>query len=614
MAVAVAVAEAVQAAAQALVRLAAVYDQPYLEENMKIPKTPRGIIALLSLAACIASGNDAQALTAGHTYTIAIKKFNADGSVAAQASTSTTAVADINGKISFSLTGIPDSSSCNFMLVTATDILGGPVAREAIVPCPATGATLPLGVSPVTAGQTEALKAAFLAAGSDDPIMAVFGMVIVRTPGITAPELTAIGTIIQSAINSPGGFVDYLVTTRGVTGAQIAVYRSSIVSQLAETSAGYSKLIKDSVTDGVGANDDPQKRGEAASVLLGTLVKAATAAGFPQDYVMEAFDAMGSVAVPLLVGDPTLSADHKQAIDSSVGGGLHKLKANRAIEKYSTALSTLGGSIGDVGQFQIAAATLDTAMRDAYKTFEAASYATGSENAAVIAAAETTLRTAMDTAFSTFMGPAPGGISVSNARLTTMITNINTALGVATGLTPANFQFYKQDGSHSNWPVNMVVLTDWVSGVVGHGGSMTYVRDNAPIPPAITWSGECSDLGGGDKNACIGRGQVWTPKRTCFGVIPAVGEANIALCHGMPTSYANLFAIQEDIMIREFAREAAMQAGGGDMTAERNAEKTFTDALRATIAGNLGGTTNGATAISGAQKAAIVTLMQSPRL
>lgn len=52
------------------------------------------------------------------------------------------------------------------------------------------GKTLPLGVSGVTDKQTGALLAAFASAGTDDPVLAVFGFAIVRSTGMTTSDST----------------------------------------------------------------------------------------------------------------------------------------------------------------------------------------------------------------------------------------------------------------------------------------------------------------------------------------------------------------------------------------------------------------------------------------
>jgi hypothetical protein len=149
--------------------------------------------------------------------------------------------------------------------------------------------------------------------------------------------------LCNQGINNSGGFIDYL-TSNGVSSAQVTSYRSYIITRLANASSGYSKLIKDSV-DAATSSEQLDARGEAASKLLLVLVQAATDAGFSQDRVLEAFNSMGAVVEPLMtqgVTDGDITATTSQMINSSIGSGIQKLKADKDIEKYSAALTTLG--------------------------------------------------------------------------------------------------------------------------------------------------------------------------------------------------------------------------------------------------------------------------------
>lgn len=576
------------------------------------------------LAAMLMAGSHAYALTAGASYTVTTGKINSNGTETTL-STSSAVVADSTGKITFSLTGVPDNTTCNFMTFVVKDSAGA-VAQSGIAPCATAGTTLPVGVSPVTSKQTEALKAGFVAAGTDDPILAVFGLAAVRTPGITTAELTTLAIIVKNAISGTGGFTDYLTTTRGITAAQLLAYRSSIVAQLNDVASGYSKMIKDSV-DATTSATESGKRGEAAGLLMEILVKAATTAGFQQDYILEAFNAMGAIAVPAIqtaTTAGTLSASTSQGVNSSIGGAIDKAKTSRVIEKYSAALTTLGATGADVTQFQTASTTLSTAMRTAFNTFEQAAFQNGTENAATIQAAQTALGNAMQTAFSTFITD----IAVTNARIQTLITSICTAistgLGVSVsqctgspvgtgGMLQANFfKFFDQTGTSHNWPVNMVVLTSWVVTNKGAGGSLTYTRDTTAIPSAMIWAGSCSVANYYDSNSCTGAGGTWTAGRTCFGNSAATGETGT--CQNFPSDFAKLRSIEQDVNILQMTRYAAMQAAGGPGAGGKTAEKAFTDNLYTTITGLIGGTTDGTTAISAVQKKAIVTLMSPPQM
>ncbi len=565
---------------------------------MKLYRLSFHIVIMVSLIVfSFIMGKDAYPLTSGETYTISIEKLNSDGTVTSGSTSlglSTTATADSNGKITFSLSGIPNNSTCNFLVITIKDSSGS-TARKSIVPCPDPGSTLPAGVSDLTEKQTDALLSAVADAGTDDPILAVFGFAIVRSGSISSSDLSTMASLAYQGIVGTNGFVDYL-TSNGVTSSQLALYRNSIVSQMADPDSGYSKLIKDSV-DATTTTDELSKRGKAASVLMDMLMDAASTAGFSPDRVLEAFDAMGAIVVPAMqqaVSNGSLSAAGSKMIDSSIGGAIDKLRAKRLIKKYTAALTTLGATGADVTQYTTAASTLSDTMTAAFQTFD--QVFDGNETSTDIQTAESTFDTTMQNAFNQFMQDT----AASDARINTMISNIDNALGQSTGLTVSDFQFHDSSGNAVNWSITMVIPTDWISSIVAAGGELTYTRDTTSIPNSITWLGTCSDQNYTDKNNCEGNGGTWTTSRTDF-----VGD-------GTPTSYASLLGLQEDVMILEFTRFEAQQSAGNDMSAHQQLEKNFADSVSA-LANNLGGTTDGSTPISSTIKSALVTLMQSPQ-
>ena len=540
-------------------------------------------------------GTNAAALTVGETYTISLQEVNPDGTLT-DTGTPATATADSDGKITFTLSDVPDNSICNFLVLNIKDS-DGITVRRSVSPCPNPGEALPVGVSDLTNSQTDALLDALAAAETDDPILAVFGYAIVRSSAVTASELSFMATLCNQGINDTGGFIDYL-TSNGVTSAQIDSYRSYIISRLANSDSGYSKLIKDSV-DADTASAELDARGEAASKLLLVLVQAATDAGFAQDRVIEAFNAMGSIVVPLMdqgVIDGDITATTKQMIDSSIGGGIQKLRADKDIEKYSAALTTLGASGSDVTSYQAAATALLDAMTAAFQTFE--QVFDGTETDSDIQTAQTAMDTAMENAFSQFMTDT----AASDSRIETMIDNIDDALGTNTGLTVSEFQFYQNDGTQVNWPITMVILTDWISSVVDNGGDLTYTRDATSIPANDLWHGSCSNGSYYDKTSCEGASETWTAGRTNFGA----GGMDI------PASYATIFGIQEDIMILEMKRWYDQQAAGSDMSAHETLENAFATAV-AGLADNISGTIDGSTSVTTTQKDAVVTLLKSPQ-
>ncbi|MDA8174282.1 MAG: hypothetical protein M0018_06800 [Nitrospiraceae bacterium] len=646
------------------------------------------LMAVFSLFVFAFCGS-ALALTAGATYTISFGVVNSSGGVNA-ASYSTSAAADSNGLVSFSLTGVPDNTSCNFMDVTATNQKTGAVELESIVPCPNPGTTMPLGLSGVTNAQAIALKAAFNAAATDDPILAVFGLAIVQTTGIPTADLKTIAKYAEQGISGPGGFVAFLETNHSsiVNATTLATYRKNIVKDLADPASGYSKLMKDSV-DALTGSSAAEDRGKAAAVILGNLIQAThapTDTGIHAGWIMEATDAMGNIVVPYLMppsynGAIWNSSATPNEVQDSIGTGLNKLRVQVEIQKYEDAMTLLGATGADVTQFQTAAYALSNATDAAMEQFNKTAMSNGPMDSNTMDDAQTEMQTLTEDAFNAFQN----AIAASDTRITTMISNICTALGnpqmpdpsnpghnaaCITSLADMNTQFglfkYYTPNGQTNWPLNMVILADWVSNLKDHKGTMTYTRDTASIPasqpydpgnnmgsctlaandfnsctlaggwwggycdnslynnpidctdPAkgnSKWHGVCNENNAWNKQNCTAPG-VWTTIRTCFGTTPLKdSNGNLvesASCRQNPDPYWIMFAIQEDLWIEQSIMQDKMQATQ-DMGKQGQFQMGFDKALDG-IAGNINGTADGSTAITKNQKKAIMELMQPPQM
>lgn len=95
-------------------------------------------------------------LTAGQTYTIEIYAIQSNGTPAASAAITTTATANGDGKISFTLTNVPANAAANFILIKVKNNPGTPV-RQWIAPAPPAGGTNRIGVNDLTDTQTNSL-------------------------------------------------------------------------------------------------------------------------------------------------------------------------------------------------------------------------------------------------------------------------------------------------------------------------------------------------------------------------------------------------------------------------------------------------------------------------
>ncbi|MBI5043872.1 MAG: hypothetical protein HZC10_08645 [Nitrospirae bacterium] len=554
---------------------------------------------LVSISMIILSVSNGYALTAGTTYTIEIDAIGSNGAIVDLSGLTTSAEADSNGKISFSIAGIPDRTSYNFLVVTVKNP-DGTTARRSLIPTPTAGATVNLGISNVTEGQAEALISAMQTAGSDNPIMVAFGMVILRTGSLSSTDLARVATASRAAVN---GFENEL-TNLGVSSSQMTTFKSSIVSRLNEFTSLYKDAV-DATTDAAAA----QNRGKAAGLLMQIFVHSATDAGFNEDYVELALMAAGD-AVDDDSSWSSLPAAFRSAVDAEMGSAMQKIRAEKALKKYTAALTTLGASSTQISRYTSAANTLFTAMENAFKAFEALFQdESNMPSAGDISSAQSAINTAMESAFSSFITNAASSSSEIDAMATAMKSGFcggnstcESTIDNMKGSSASNsmFSFRTQGGTAVYWPIPMVVAVTWTANVVAAGGSLTYTRDTLAVPALLNWLDSDDNGGNGVNNTR----HDWDSTNN-NGV--ASDEKN------MPASLAALFGLREDIQIVEFTKFSDFQNIGGQPTMVQM--KTIMNNFKTRLEGRasaISGTTDGSTAITAAQKKALVTTSLSP--
>ena len=522
------------------------------------------------------------ALDVGVRYTIELDAVGSDGTII-NFGYSTTARADSEGKISFTFSNLPTrADGYNFFVLTIKNP-DGTVARRSIAPVAAAGGTTKLGVSVVTETQTGMFLAALAEAGSDDPILVSMGLTIVRSANMTSAELNKIATAGVAAAN---GFANEL-TTLGVTGAQLAAFKGAIVDRLGQ----FSALYKDSVeaaTDAAAA----QERGKAAGLLMKILVESATEAGFPEDYIELAMQAAGEAFHPEGMRPEVL-----QAIDSQMGGGVMRIKAEKCLKKYSKGLITLEATTGQIVKFTTAANNLFTAMQNASQAFEELfTDPTDTPTAEQVTAAQTTMNSAMQTAFETFIA----AIAATDGEIDTLQANLLTAFGF--DAPDKRFKFHmSKGGAPVNWPITMVIPSNWVCKVKKAGGVLTYTRDDLIVPAMMNWL-DSDDNPGNDINNT----------RHDFGTVNVNGVADDE--RNMPESMASFFGLREDLQIIEFQKWTEfgeLGEGPPTMAEMKQIMGNFKTKLKGRI-DVIGGTTDGITEISPAEKRALVATALSP--
>lgn len=450
------------------------------------------LMLLLAASVVLAASPARAALTPGAGYTIEVYPIGSDGTVGALAA-SASMTADAQGKASFSLSGVPTRSQCNFILIVVKDTSGNAV-RRALAPAPANAAdATELGVNPVTGAQTDALLAAMAAMGSDDPVMAVFGFTLVRSGGFSAADLTAFAKMARY-----GGQAVETFLANTVGEAKKAAFRAAVVNRLGSYTARMKEAVEKSFEDAAEAR---AARAQAGAALSEILVAAAGDAGIDPSLVNVLMGVMGE-AVERNAGEIAASDQATASTDAVMSATYRKVAAEAIKQRYARAMAALGATGAQAARVAAAVDALTDAILAAHQGLEELFDEPGlAPGAAAIQAKQAEVNAAIQAAFTAFFAAIEstpdelvdmvesmkaglcGGNPACEAQLDAMLGN--PALGFRNGM----FTF----GPTMRWPVTTVTAVTWV---MNNAPGLTYTRDTLAIPPAMTWKASRNDFSG----------------------------------------------------------------------------------------------------------------------
>jgi hypothetical protein len=532
----------------------------------------------------------AWALTSGETYTIALYKINSDGSKTQVSST--TAIADTNGKISFDLSNIPTSPTTNFIVMTITDS-NGTVVRRGFAPAPPENDTNFTGINDVSTSQTNAIIQCGALTGTDDPVLIAYGLVLTRSPGISSSDIELIAQLGEGAILGTGGFEDFLLNN-GVTAAQLDTFKEKLVyndESGAKDLSDFTAKFKDAVD-----NDDNDAMAQAGGYMAEIFIDAAAASDIDTGLILAAHDAAGEVTYKPAYAQivASMSSSVQKGMEQSMSSFFTRIAAMKVEADYTRALTTLNASGSQMTRYNTAVQT----MISAFETIDATYSDYYMDPDTYIAEHSTTndaVQQAMGTAYNNAFTQFQTDITSTNDEITTMRGEVEHALNMDPGsLSSSDFgTMIDFDGNTVNWPIPQTVMVRWLASIIDASGELTYTRwtdAELPAPASMSWLN-------GDGT------------RTDFtqGSPPP------------PASFAALQGLQEDLEIIENTRfHAADNLGPGatDMqrkSAEKAAQLAYQQHLAATVL-KIGGTVDGSTAITAAQKKAMLLLLQQPSL
>lgn len=429
----------------------------------------------------------AAALDPRATYTVEVYPITSSGTVGSRSS-SNQAVADDAGKLTFQFTNLPNFPAYNFLLIRIKDGTGT-IVRQAIAPAPRAGEETLLGISPASVSQTGAMLKAMADAGSDDPVMVLFGFTLIRTGALSDADVETMGTLARAAVLD--GFNAYLEEKTDPT--KMKAFRDAVQNKL----GGYTAKIKDLI-DSADAGDKQNFRGEAGAMLSRFLVEAAAQAGFDPALIPPAMKAMSDQAETHISG---LSEEMTACMDVVMASTYLKVMAEVVKQKYSSGLDVLGASTAQIERMNEAIENFSNALVAIFADFESLF-----ENEEEMPAVEdledkmAEMQLAFGEAFNNFMTDSASTV----AELDQMIASLKAGVCPATGNQAACeasidalkgpdpeylglggfFQVRNLLGQALRWPIPMVVAVQWV--VDHYPTQFHYERDNL-VPAPQHW-------------------------------------------------------------------------------------------------------------------------------
>ncbi|MBI4224064.1 MAG: hypothetical protein HY609_03965 [Deltaproteobacteria bacterium] len=505
---------------------------------------------------------------ANSTFSVTLAKVNANGTTTDITSKSVTS--DTDGKISFTFAAsdVPtvDGDGVNFLVITVKNAAGETV-RQSVAPAPCSGNTNEVGVNSLSDVQSKAILEGAEAAGTDDPIYASFGFLLLRSSKLSSADRSAIAACGRGAILGSGGMIEHLSNTCGASASAMSTFRQKLVcnsdsgtKDLGDYSANFKGAID---------NADDTLMSEAGGFIADVFVDGWNSAGRNDlACMLAAFEAAGTVTE----GNSDcldISSAANTIVNQALIAFFQRIAGVKVRREYTTALSALGASGTLVERFNSAVSTFLTSLNDIFDA-----YHDEFENQSMTEADQTAMNAFFQTSFNSYISNS----RTTSAEISDVKTRFAAALGIDVNDSSLNsFGSWRDiNGSTVNWPIPQLVQHDWLATILNAGGSLSYTRDTLAIPSMMQWLNS----------------------RTTFNS----GQATLDAREGL----------REDVQIIQFTFFSTF-SGGGQVTREqeKNAKTLMGQRLEGLLA-NIGGTQNGTTAITDAQKRALIRTMLEP--
>ncbi len=409
------------------------------------------------------------ALVPNHSYTVTINGISASGSIV-NLNVSSQATSDSTGLLSFTFTGstIPTRSDYNFLVVSIKD--NDTIVRRAIIPAPEDRNSINLGLSPMTGSQTEALLDVMASLETDNPMLVLFGSLIIRSGAFDSETVGAISSLIGDAIMGNNGFHDFLLGNVGSNST--SAFYNAIVDQFGE----YTAKLKQAV-ESASSVESKNFRAEAASLLCSILVDAAGEAGFDSSIIISAMKS-ASDRMEYFSGRDSIPEEVTNAIDMIMIANNLKLQADVLKFRYLNAMEKLNATGAQMDRVSDAVDALAESIVAAYQSMEELfedeeSFDVDPDD---IEDRMNEIQDAMNNAFSDFTRD----IAATEDEMESM----RSSLSIPENIPDGSFKYRTRNGREYYWPITTVIALNWLS---RNYPDISYTRGDSTIPAACTW-------------------------------------------------------------------------------------------------------------------------------
>jgi len=451
-------------------------------------------ILALGLALFISAflANSALALTPNHSYTVELATVSTSGQQTAVDRIDATT--DANGKLSFQFAGVPDTGTAPFLMVQIMDTAGGQqqVVRQTLVPSPASGQHMQMGVSEVSSRQTQVALQAMQSASGNQALSAMFPILMVPTGAISSTDVSSLGQAANSGVTSFNGYLNQ----NGAPASQINSFQNGMLDAMRDFAAA-NKTVVDQADSGIAAG----LYGKASAKFMSAMIQAGVTAGIDPFLMSAAFDQAGQSITnsPALNNLPAGDIDAMQA--SFLADAQQRLLMAQ-VGGYGAAMPVVQASLTQTQTFTTARYTLQTAMLQARQIFFQNAFAdpTTLPDQATIDQALNSMQTAMQTAFDNFNQDTTATSAQVDDMLGVMATGMGGMGGMGGGMMSGStlmqmgFGMMQTtlNGTTQNWSIMMVAASNLVPDVPGFAYTpmtndlISQFFGNAPTPP--DWS------------------------------------------------------------------------------------------------------------------------------